>query len=172
MPTSQTPAGLEVIYVTYPEQCQGDRMRCFVNTRLGKFFWKNKGSLKMGLREGTAPRPCPFPRVSPLGPSLLWFVLLSTSGPCPWSWDHTLASPRDQDRLHGFRHALGSFPAVLKPPLGHQAITRPFSLSHLSWESCLLSLPLLPPLPPLHSVWSGSLPPPQGLPWSRSSWPL
>lgn len=71
------------IYMTHPEPWQEDRIRCFINASLGKFFWQNKGSSKIGLWEGTLPRSCPFPWVSPLGPALLWFVLPEGRGDAP-----------------------------------------------------------------------------------------
>lgn len=129
----------------------------FITTSLGKFFWMNKGSLNIGLHERTSARVLPLPRVSPLGPSLLWFLLPEGRGEPPSVYLRPIslclgphpcvsleAGPSPLIRTHFwfFKQRLTS--------LGHRVVTRPFFLSHLSWDSCLLSLS---PLPSLSVAW-------------------
>lgn len=95
VPTSQIPAGLEIIYITHLEQCQGDRIRCFMNISLGKFFLEKQRKFEDWLAGGNPAKVLPLPKDLSLPWSCLKegaSLLLSTSGPSPRAWDHSLAS--------------------------------------------------------------------------------
>lgn len=129
----------------------------------------------IGSWEGVPPGSWPFLRASPLGPSLPWFILLRESAnlaPCQMPLPAPRAAPGPRDSLHHFTHTssgssrqCGSLPG----PSAQHSFSAAF-LGSVVYFQCLY---LLASLSLFQSLRSGSPPPtPQGLPLSRSPWPL
>lgn len=141
-----------------------------------KILLAKQRSLKIGLWEGILPRSRPFPRVSPLGPALLWFVLPEGRGEPPPIYPRPVfmgPGPRPCISLAPgpsprFLTRFVSFPAALKIPWvarGSPGLSLWGTFpGRVVYCHCLHFLPACP----FNWAWSDSLPPPQGLPWSRS----
>lgn len=122
---------------------------------------------------GSSSRVLALPEGLSLGPSLPWFILLRENAnlaPRQMLLPAPRTAPGPWEVLH--THFLWLLPAARKPPWAISPMLS-FSAAFLGSVVYFQCLHLLASLSLFQSLRSGSPPPtPQGLPLSRSPWPL